>query len=208
MEPTTVIIDDDMTFPKATVNPKLLRLQNDVAEFVTNTILKHEKKFYELANELYAGDIDLKTELLGETNNKIVEMITMINNTYYNNLYFAIQRDIVETSNATTARKFISESEIQSIKSMATNGGYGAHVVLDKLVRLTTDTHFDILRENLTLDSLDIYMRSVLQEINSYLLQLNLLHMLSKGTNDSIEFCVVPDGKMPFDISAKLIGSK
>lgn len=207
---TPIVLDDEfdeLYFPKATVSPKLLKLQSDTTEFVTGVILNHETKFYELANTLFT-DMESKIELLGVTaqqllsddtqiitNKKIIDMITLTTNTYYNQLYFSIQK-----KQQTPLTELINE--------MSTNGKYGPHIMLDKLIRLTIDIHLDIIREDLCLDTLDLYLKTVLKQINTYLLSANLLHSLSKGPNDDIPFCIVPDGAKPFNITSKIVFQK
>ena len=183
-----ILVDDDLYFPKATVDPRLIKLQADVTEFVTGVILNHETQFYNLINKYFS---EQKSRILGETNSSMVNMITVTTNTYYNKIYFQVQNeepiDIVEL-----------------IKDMAQNADYGAHILLDKLIRLTIDIHHDIIREDLCTDSLDLYLKTVLTQVNTYLLSANLLHMLSKGLDDQMEFFIVPNDQKPFNIIAKI----
>lgn len=181
--------DDELHFPRASVDPHLLKLQSEVTEFVTGVILNHEKKFYELI-ELHVPQ--LKSDILGETNKKIIDMITVTTNTYYNQLYLRIQNNDPNE-----------ESEL--IEEITSYADYGSHILLDKLVRLTIDIHHDMVREKLHINTLDLHLKTVLEQINTYLLSTNLLHILSKGPNDDIPFCVVPDGAEPFNISAKIV---
>ena len=187
-----IILDDDLCFPKATIDPRLIKLQADVTEFVTGVILNHETKFYNLIDQHFNIS---KSTILGETNSSIIEMITETTNTYYNRLYFQIQR-----------KELTAETEL--IKDMASNATYGPHILLDKLIRLTIDIHHEIVRERLCTNTLDLLLKTVLEQINIYLLSANLLHMFSKGPEDDTDFYIVPDTEKPFCVSSKIVFEK
>ena len=184
------VLDDDMTFPKATVDPKLIKLQSDITVFVTSVILKHEKEFYRLVNTHFAAEFE---SILGNTTSSIISMITETTNKFYNKLYFDIQN-----SNTTDLSEIIME--------MCELVDYGPHILLDKLLRLTLEIHLDVVREQLaftdkkSLRDYDLYEKSVLMQINTSLLSLNLLHIFSKGADEDGPFVVVPPGENPFDI--------
>ena len=215
------VLDNDMTFPKATVDPKLIKLQSDITVFVTSVILKHEKEFYKLVNTHFAGEFE---SILGNTTASIISMISETTNQFYNKLYFDIQN-----SNNTNLTKIIME--------MCELVDYGPHILLDKLLRLTLEIHLDVVREQLAftllscvpqdmssecsgdspeeqvkpednacltdkkyLQDYDLYEKSVLMQINICLLSLNLLHIFSKGDGENGPFVVVPSGEKPFDI--------
>lgn len=184
------VLDNDMAFPKATIDPKLIKLQSDVTVFVTSVILKHEKEFYRLVNTHFAAEFE---SILGNTTASIISMITETTNKFYNNLYFDIQN-----SNNTDLAKIIIE--------MCKLVDYGPHILLDKLLRLTLEIHLDVVREQLaftdrkSLRDYDLYEKSVLMQINTSLLSLNLLHIFSKGPDENGPFVVIPPGEKPFDI--------
>jgi len=180
-----IILTDDMVFPKATIDEKLIKLQKEVTEFITSTILKHEADFCTLVLKNFP---DLVENILGTTSKTIIQMITEITNKFYNQLYFDIQNN-----NTTNISKLILE--------MCQYANYGPHILLDKLVRITLDCHIEINREELNLFNVNEYMESVLVHINKYLLSINLLHILSKGPDDdNIPFVNVPVGEKPFNI--------
>ena len=185
------LVDDDMCFPRASVDPRLLKLQSDVTEFVTGIIINHETKFYDLIDKNFP-DCTTKNNILGTTCKEIIEMITLSTNTLFNNIYLNIQNKTLDT---------VSNLVIE----MAAYGNYGPHILLDKLVRLTINIHHEIIREELCVNTLDLYLKTVLKQVNVCLLSTNLLHILSKGPDDDTEFCVVPDGQKPFDITADII---
>jgi hypothetical protein len=180
------VLDNDMTFPRASVDPKLLKLQKDVTEFVTSVILKHEKEFYELVTKLFQNKLEY---LLGSTCSSIIEMITLTTNKFFNKIYYDIQHN-----NQTELSKIIFE--------MCEHTDYGPHILLDKLIRLTLETHLEISREQLAIvnNEYDLYEKSVLNQINIYLLSCNLLHILSKGHDEDSAFVDIPDGKQAFDV--------
>jgi hypothetical protein len=185
-------ISDDICFPKATVEPRLIKLQTEVTEFVTSVILNHERIFYHTICNNFA---DMKTEILGTTCPTIIQMVTTSTNKIYNEYYLQIQNHV--------------QNDITNlICEISSYGNYGCHILLDKLVRLTIDIHHEIIREKLSLDNIDLYLKTVLDQINVYLLSTNLLHILSKGPNDDTEFYVVPDGEVPFNISSKIVYEK
>ncbi|XWV25631.1 mg275 protein [Tupanvirus deep ocean] len=180
------VLEDDMTFPKATVDPKLLKLQKEVTEFVTSVILKHENEFYKLIDKHFKNR---KDAILGTTCSSIIQMITETTNKFYNKIYYEIQhKQDTPLSNV--------------ILEMCEYSEYGAHVLLEKLLRLTLDAHIEVNREQLVLQNNDysLYEKSVLNQINVYLLSKNLLHVLSKGPDDSGPFIDIPEGKKAFDI--------
>lgn len=184
MSKPKLVLPDDMSFPKATVNPKLIRLQKEVTEFITSVILKHELELY----NLFQSKMPLLTEdILGLTSSKIITMIQLMTMKFYNTIYKKIQ---VGTTDPMTTL----------VKEMTTFAEYGPHVLLDKLCRLTFHVHLDIARENLDVNNIEIYSKCVLKEINTSILSLNLLHMLSKGENDDIPFVHVPNDYEPFQI--------
>jgi hypothetical protein len=179
-----IIIEDDMTFPKATIDPKLIRLQKEVTEFVTSVILKHEKEFCELVLKNFPAKV---VEILGSTRQTIITMITEVTNKFYNQIYFDIQNK--KTTPLTT-----------TILEMSEFADYGPHILLDKLIRLTFTIHLDIVREDLNLDDLDSYNQSVLDQINKLLLSAEILHKFSKGQFDNVPFVNIPPGQKPFNI--------
>jgi hypothetical protein len=182
-------LDDDLCFPKATVDPRLIKLQADVTEFVTSVILNHERIFY---NMIECNFPEKKIQILGTTCLSITQMITASTNDTYNRYYMQVQNGI-------------STDLTHLIREMASNGKYGPHILLDKLIRLTIDIHHDIIREKLSTDTLDLYLKTVLEQINAYLLSANLLHSFSKGPNDGTEFYIVPDGAKAFNLSSKIV---
>ena len=180
--------DDDIIFSKAKIDPNLVLLQAKAVEFVTSVIIKHELELYDLLKQ----NCPLKMgEILSASNRKIFLMITEITNKFFNDLYASIQHN-----KQTGAVDLITE--------MTNLIDYGPHILLDKLVRLTCDTHFDILREELVIENEDAYSKSVLIQINSYLLSKNIIHMLAKGDDEDTAFVNIPEGKKAFDISVNL----
>lgn len=180
-----LIIDDDMCFPKATVDPKLLKLQKDVTEFITSVILKHEGEFYVLVEKHFKSTMQ---NILGTTCRTIIQMITETTNKLFNKIYFDIQNNHQTQLTAT-------------ILEMTEYADYGPHILLDKLIRLVIDIHIDVNREKLVIDNNEIYSMSVLQEINQNLLSKNLLDILSKGEHDDIPFVSIPLGEKAFNIN-------
>ena len=184
LKKASFILQDDLTFPKATVDPKLIKLQAEVTDFITSVILKHEKEFYTLITTHFNDKLEY---LLGSTCSSIIEMITKTTNKFYNNIYYDIQH-----KNSTPLTKIILE--------FCEYADYGPHILLDKLLRLTLDAHLEVNREQLAIDNYDLYEKSVLNQINIYLLSCNLLHLLSKGIDDDIPFANIPQGENAFDI--------
>jgi hypothetical protein len=179
------ILGDDMTFPKATIDPKLIKLQKEVTEFITSVILNHEKEFYNLIKLHFENNL---SQILGLTCNTIIEMITSTTTKFYNKIYYNIQHSIPNP---------IADIIIE----MCEYAGYGPHILLDKLFRLTYDIHIEIVREKLdTENDFDIYQKTVLNQLNLYLPTINLLHLLSKDEFDDSEFAQIPDGQNAFNI--------
>ena len=180
------ILDNDMIFPKASVDPKLTKLQKEVTEFVTSVILKHEKEFYQLIQKYFEHKLEY---LLCSTCGSIIEMITTTTNNFFNKIYYDIQHK--KETNLTNL-----------ILEMCNYADYAPHILLDKLIRLTLEVHLDINREKLELknNNYDLYEKSILNQINIYLLNCNLLHILSKGIDDDGPFINIPEGDQAFNI--------
>jgi len=183
-ETETLILPNDMSFPKASIDPKLIRLQKDVTEFITSVILKHENELYNLFQKQTPEKLE---DILGFTTNKIISIIQLLTSKFFNDIYFRIQNNT-------------KDSKTLLVEEMCIFADYGAHILLDKLCRLTFHVHLDIVRENLDITSIDIYNKCLLKEINTSILSLNLLHMLSKSEQDNIPFQHVPEGYEPFQI--------
>ena len=179
------ILDDDMSFPKATIDPRLIKLQRDVTEFVTSVILKHEAEFYILITKFFPEKIE---NLLASTNRSVIEMIKETTVKFYNELYMNIQNKIE------TPKSIL-------ITEMCEFADYGAHILLDKLFRLTLDIHIDIERERLVTSNRDNYSNSILVQINLYLLSKNLLQFFAKNEGEDIPFVIVPEGELPFSVT-------
>lgn len=173
-----------MQFPKAKINTDFYKIQSDVSEIVTSIIIYHEKLFYNLIKKDYPNKIK---ELLASTNSTIILMITKSLNNYFNKVYLQIQNKI----NNPMTELILKTSEYCN---------YGPHILLDKMLRITLETHLDIIRENLIIENIDLYLKSVLTEINIFLQSLNLFHVLAKGINDDVPFMDIPEGKLAFDI--------
>lgn len=189
LEHDDIILEDDnsIIFPRASVDPKLIKLQKDVTEFITSVILKHEKEFYQLVTNKFDSKYE---DILGYTRDYIIEMITNTTTKFYNKIYFDVQN---KTNSPLTI--FVLE--------MCEYADYGPHILLDKLFRLTLDAHLEISREDLIFsnNNNDLYQKSVLSQINIYLLSRNLLHVLSKGIDESEPFMNVPENEQPFKIT-------
>lgn len=190
LDKCSLVLDDDMAFPKATVSPSLIKLQADVTEFITSVILKHEREFYRLVNTHFADEFET---ILGNTTASVISMITETTNKFYNKLYFDVQNS---NKNGLVA----------TIIEMSELAGYGAHILLDKLLRLTLEIHLDVVREQLafsdrkSLRDYDLYEKSLLMQINTCILSINLLHVLSKGADEDGPFIPIPEGENAFNI--------
>lgn len=170
-----------LEFPKTEIDPNLLKLQEKVYEFTVSVILKHEMKFFELASKMNRLDI------VNTTNQTIIDMIMIATNDFYNMCYFTMQNN-----NDIPIRNVIKEMDELT--------DYGWWILLDKLIRLTIDAHIDIVREDIIVDSSDLYNESVYNQLYDYLCDKNVIHIFSKGCDDDIEFTFVSDGNKPFDI--------
>jgi len=182
---TEALIDTTpMVFPKTQIDPELLTLEHDVVEFITSVILHHENIFYEIIMK-HCPD---EKHLLDTNNVKICKLIVAHTNQYFNKCYSSIQNKI-----DTDLTKYI--------LAMAKTAKYGAHILLDKLIRLSFDIHINFDRENLCINNRTLFEKTVLGQINTYLLSTNIVHIFSKGPNDDTEFVNVPDGEQPFNIT-------
>ncbi|BCS82917.1 hypothetical protein QLL95_gp1206 [Cotonvirus japonicus] len=183
------LTDDELTFPKATINEKLTALQKYATEFIVEVILRHEKEYYDLI-EKNIGREYLKSQLCS-TNNIIITAICELTMKFYNKLYHDYQNKI---KNGLT----------QMIDNMNKYTDYGPHVLLDKLFRVTIDVHIEIQREHLIINNeynYDIYEKSINTEIYLVLVPYNLLNALSlSATDDTGDFIIVPNDHKVFNI--------
>lgn len=186
------LIDSDMNFPKAMKNSKMSILQSKVTAYVSELILLHEIKFYNLVHKNFPKK---KPEILGTTCKTIIDMISEANSSHFNRLYSDCQNN-----------KFT--PEVMLIHSMTEYGAYGPHALLDKLVRITLDIHTDIVREDLCLDDLDQYKQTIQDQINDYLLNSTLLYILEKDQTDTTNFISVPPNTKPFQINLDIVYEK
>ena len=179
-------LDDDLSFPRATIDGKLIRLQKDVVEFVTSVILKHESEFYHLVKDNFPDKLE---EILCITNPSIIEMIVKTTTKFYNNIYHDIQN-----------KKIYGLTQI--ILDMCEFAEYAPHFLLNKLIYLTVDVHLEIPREKLVIQNndLDLYHKSILIYLNFHLLSHNLLDMFAKTDNENNQFVFPSDGQNAFDI--------
>lgn len=183
---------NDASFPErrvADIDPVLIILQNEATEFITSIILSHEKKFYDLIQNKFP---DKKINILGTTCKTIIDMISTSTSTYFNKLYLDCQNNK-------------STEETKMIILMTHHAGYGSHILLEKLLILVLEVHHDVIREELCLDNLDLYMQSVLNQINSKLKTITLIYELEKKSSDTSELITVPDGVEPFKLSTDFI---
>lgn len=188
LERNTYVLEDDMAFPKASVDPNLLRLRTDVMDFITNVILKHESEFYQL---LIAHFPEQVTDIMCNTNKSIIDMIFATTNKFYNKLYLDVQNK--DTSNPT----------VTLINDMCSYSKIHYHCLLDTLVRLTVDVHLDVVREQLSIKDTDSHQKTVMNQVNTYYLNTNLLHILSHDCNAKghvLEFPVLQSGENAFEI--------
>ena len=175
--------DDNIVFPKATIDPKLIKLQKESIEFITSIILKHEQEFYKLIKENFPNSIE---EILGNTTPVIIKMISETTNKFFNKIYYDIQNNI-------------NSGPAQCILSMVQFADYGPHILLDKLIRITLNVHLDIPREKLIIVD-DSYEKTIFQYLNFYLMSYNFLDLLSKKEDDIGDFVYLLDGQVAFNV--------
>lgn len=169
---------------KTIIDPKLLKLQLKIPEIVSSIILENESYFYDLVRENFRDKMEY---ILGTTCSVIIEMITEINNQFFNKRYKELQNNE-------------STPFVGLLQKLGKWTDYGPHILLEKLFRLTFDAHIELNREQLVLDNLDIYKKSLLTQINIYMLSKNLMHIFSKGGDDDIDFVNIPNDKNAFEI--------
>lgn len=195
-------LDENPSFVKAQIDEKLINLQKQVVEFITSVILNHEMEFYQLIQKIFPSKME---DLLCSTGPSIIQMITETINKFYNKIYYDIQHK--------------NETPITIlVLSMGQFTDYGPHILLDKLLRLTLEIHLDVNREELVINSdkydsttntdkcdtnnykLDIYQKTVLNQINIGLNSKNLIHIMSKGEDEDTDFVNIPEGNNAFSI--------
>ena len=188
LERNTYVLEDDMAFPKASVDPNLLRLRTDVMDFITNVILKHESEFYQLLLNHFPEQV---TDLMCNTNKSIIDMIFATTNKFYNSLYLDVQNQNLENPT------------VELINDMSSYSKMHYHCLLDTLVRLTVDVHLDVVREQLSIKDVDSHQKTVMNQVNTYYLNTNLLHILSHNCNAKghvLEFPILEPGQNAFEI--------
>lgn len=185
LEAYAIDLSDDMTFPKQAQYENMIKLENETQSFVATLILKHETQFYEIITKNFDCQYE---KYLGNTASHIIQMIVEITNKYFNDLYFDIQNKV---DNDVT----------QLVHKMCSYGGYGPHILLDKLIRLVIDSHIEISREKLVCDdTYESFKQSLFVEINIYLSSKDIIHIMAKGINDDTMFIHLSSDQKPFDI--------
>lgn len=177
------LVNPDMTFRDINVKINERKLQKLVVEFITSLVLKHEQDFYNLVNDKLNGKFDILTT----TNKAIIEMIIAINNKYYNDLYLSIQ------NNTENAAKVL----VQEMHKLVQ---YDIYTFLYKMLHLTLEAQIDIYRENLAINNLEIYKKTVLTEINLFLQSTNILDALEHKPDDNLKIPEILPGQIPFNV--------
>lgn len=156
----------DLIFPKASEDIELVDFQKDIIEFITSVILKHEQEFYQLAGKHFANISEI---LLTTDNQSINEMIKLTTNKFYDDLCRNVNEEHITSTS-------------QIIIDMQIKYKFVPRVLLDELRKLTLDTHLGISREKLILNdnSIDLYQKSILMQLNLYLSSFNMIELFSK----------------------------
>lgn len=186
-EDNSLSLEDSICIKNDDKHQEMLKtLQKEVVEFVTSVILNHEEKFYQLVKNFPQKF----NSIVGLTNKTIIDMIVESTNHFYNKLYFDVQKqektDLVEW-----------------INKMMTLVDYGPHILIIKLIEITLNVHLDITREELSLGTIDLYKKSILQEINLYFQNNTLYYSLEMDEEDYMPLVHVPDNEKPFTIKMK-----
>jgi len=172
-----------MEFPKTEIDPRLIKLQEMIFDFITDIIIRHEKKMFEVVHKLNSPRVDFITT----TNQTVIDMISLCTHEFYNKCYFDMQHGI--------------NNDITNIiKQMEKLVDYGWWVLLDKLIRMTIDTHINVVREDIMIDSEELFFQTIYDQVYEYLCDRNLIHVFCKGPNDDIKFMEIPEHIKPFDI--------
>lgn len=181
------------TFPPAMLDPRLITLQDQTAAFVTRVIVQHETEIYVFLGQQFP---DRQVELLGTANDTIYRFVCVFTHKFYNRLYKAIQ-------NGTSA------PYLEEFLELMPNADYQAHILLDRLIRLTLDIHAEISRERLASDAdCGAYINTVLNQINLYLPSLNLIDYLQATEQDQGPFVLLPAGEDAFKVSIDITKEK
>jgi len=177
-------MEQELFFPKAEIDPGLIKLQVIAKEFIIWVILKHEKILYNLISKMS----NKNHKIIMTTNKTIIDLIIECTNTFFNKCYLDVQNQ-----NMTL--------ESETITEMSYYAKYSPHILLNKLIHVTLDIHIDIVRENLCIDNIDEYNNTLQEEINRiFLSTVNLAHVLSKGPNDDEKFIKVAGDENPFKV--------
>lgn len=160
------VIGDDMVFPKATIDPTLILLQKEVVEIVTTVIVTIEKEFWELIQAESPENFDI----LFDNTVTMVEMISESLNNFFDKLYFYIQdRDFTENT----------KNLIDFIENMSSYSKINTNCLLEIIFKITVDVHTDILRDQLSDVNFESYVQTILNQINLYFQQNDILQNLS-----------------------------
>lgn len=169
---------NELIFSKANHDPSLLLFQKDLTELITSIILDHETTFFNIIS------IYFNLNILSSPSSTIIYMIKEITINFFNKLFLDIQN-----KNETSITILI----IKLSKKM----NYEPYILLNRLIHIILDLHLQISREKLIINNLNLYLKSVLDQINIYLLSCPLLELFLKKSNHNIP---LPNSIVPFDI--------
>lgn len=173
-------------FPKTlNIDTKIYNLKNTLIDYINKIICDHEKIFYEIITTKYSSMI---SQIIGTTDQIIIDMISEANNDYFNKLYFSYQNKVINT-------------ETKYIYKLSKMLEYGPHIVMDKLINLVIHTHLEIVRENLNVMTIDDYLESIHDQLENIYMADEMWSELFKDIElYSTDFIVMDKSTKPFNI--------
>ena len=153
----TIDLNDDMTFTKASEDPKLIQLQKDLTELITSIIIKHEMELCTFIDTNFPDSSDILTT----NNNTIPLLINEVNNKFFQKV------NLLEPTHLTNL-----------ITTMAAIIDCEPSAFITKLKSITENIHLQIARTQLSRVDNDTYTHTLLNQLNLIFSTINFLHLL------------------------------
>jgi hypothetical protein len=143
------------------------------------------------------------------TNNKQVFIFIAKNLTEHFNKMFILMSEYVKKVNSSHSSRREILSEFKSIKKLFIISqcylNYGPHILIEKLLKLSAYVNLNIDRTHLNHFDTNVYGDSLITQIRSILLSINIENWLKKEKDDDIIFPTEPESGYPMNYPFQVI---
>lgn len=141
-------------------------IQNLVARFISDVIILHERTFYTLIKKVMSDDMNFLCIISQE----IYDMISISIGDFYTKLF----RSIVLYKRGGQENKIDDNPFLKDLIKISKKGSYDILKLILKLFHLNVDIHTDICREELIIDSIEVYIQTLINQINISLMTIDI----------------------------------